>query len=65
MTEKAPEQCADPELAELFPSYINGQASAEERERIERHLRQCQVCREDLQLLVDMKRAGKEIFCQE
>lgn len=65
MTEQNPQQCTEPDLAELLPLYVIGQTTVEERERIEEHLRQCPTCREDMQLFVDLKKVGKEVFCED
>jgi hypothetical protein len=65
MADTAPEQCSEPGIADLFPSYINGHASAEEKQRIEKHLRECQSCREDLQFFQDLKGVGKTVFCED
>lgn len=62
MTDKVPQQCTEPELAELFPFYINGHVTTDQREQIETHLRRCPECREDMQLLVDIKKVGKQVF---
>ena len=57
--------CSDPNIADLLPLYINGHVKVEERERIERHLATCRQCQEDIQLFLDLKRVGKEVFCQD
>jgi anti-sigma factor RsiW len=38
-------------LAELLPWYVNGTLAADERQQVERHLRTCLVCKQELQFL--------------
>jgi anti-sigma factor RsiW len=52
-------------LVDLLPSYINGHVEQREQTRIEDHLAQCRQCQEDLQLLLDLKAVGSEIFGDE
>jgi hypothetical protein len=57
--------CAEPDLADLFPLYVNGNVTKGEREKIEEHLATCLCCREELQFFMELKRVGKEVFCDD
>jgi hypothetical protein len=57
--------CSEPDLADMFPFYVNGHVSAGEREKIEKHLATCDQCREELQFFLDLKSVGKEVFCDD
>jgi hypothetical protein len=35
-------------IADLFPWYLNGTLDADERQRVDRHIRECSTCREEL-----------------
>ena len=52
--------CTDPELGDLFISYLSGRVSADERRRIESHLPQCEECREELRFFEVLKKLQKE-----
>jgi predicted anti-sigma-YlaC factor YlaD len=68
MKEKQEEEhvlCSQPELAYLFPFYINGDGESDERQRIEEHLADCAVCREDMKFFSDLQRVGEELFGDE
>ncbi len=46
---------------ELLPWYANGTLEGEERARVERHLAECDVCRQEMAFLRDMGDAASEI----
>ncbi len=67
MTQEDPEfrKCVEPEIVYLFPFYINGEGSPDERRKIEKHLAECAVCREDMKFFSDLQRVGREEFEKE
>ena len=52
--------CTDPELGDLFISYVSGHVSPDERKRIEDHLPHCSKCREELRFFEVFKTVHKE-----
>jgi len=41
----------------LFPSYLKGRVTADERSRIEEHLARCEECRRELEFFAAAQRA--------
>ena len=52
--------CKEPDLGELFISYLAGHVTADERARIESHLPHCQECQEELRFFETLKEVHKE-----
>jgi predicted anti-sigma-YlaC factor YlaD len=46
---------------ELLPWYANGTLEGEERDRVERHLAECEVCREEMALLRNVDHVRSEM----
>jgi len=49
--------CTETELGNLFPSYLKGRVTADERSRIEEHLARCEECRRELEFFAAAQRA--------
>lgn len=47
--------CAQPDLADLFPLYINGNLAPEALARIDEHLAECSLCRSNVRLFLDLQ----------
>jgi len=56
--------CADPEVGDLFIFYVSGKVTPAERRRIEKHLKVCPECREELRFFQELKKAEKELFVE-
>ena len=41
-------QCQQPELRDLFPSFLNERLSAEQSDQIEQHISECSECQEEI-----------------
>jgi anti-sigma factor RsiW len=54
--------CSEPDLVDLFLSYIVGDVEPDERKRIDEHLANCAQCREDMIFFSDLQRVGEERF---
>lgn len=54
------ESICDSEAARLLPWFVNGRLSAEEGERVGRHLQECAVCRADLEEQRDLRAAMRD-----
>ena len=52
--------CTQPELGELFISYLGGHVTADERGRVESHLLECTECQEELRFFKILKEVQKE-----
>lgn len=57
--------CSRPEFVGLFPFYVNGKISADEREAIDEHLEQCAHCREELKFFSQLRDTGRRLFVDE
>jgi hypothetical protein len=57
--------CSQPQLADLFPLYINGNVAADDRTRIEEHLAECEKCQDDVRFFLDLQSAGSEFVGEE
>jgi anti-sigma factor RsiW len=54
--------CSQPKLVYLFPLYLIGDGTPDQRRMIEKHLETCTACRRDMRLFSDLQRVGEEIF---
>jgi hypothetical protein len=54
--------CSQPELVDLFPSYIIGDVEADEREKIEEHLAVCDECQRELRFFLNLHKVGEEVL---
>ena len=52
-------KCQEPALGDLFPFYLNGDVTPEERRKIEEHLSQCDECQEELEFFLALQRDRK------
>jgi anti-sigma factor RsiW len=59
------EECSEPNLAYLFPSYLIGDLEPQQQEKIEKHLETCASCRRDMKFFADLQDVGKEIYRDE
>lgn len=50
------------EIVGLFPFYLSGTASSEERKEVEEHLSKCVVCQVELKFFSDLQRVGRKLF---
>lgn len=57
--------CSQPKLVYLFPFYIRGDGTPDERKRVEKHLEACAVCRRELRFFSDLQHVGEQIFGEE
>jgi predicted anti-sigma-YlaC factor YlaD len=55
-----PRNCTEPDLADLFVFYINGNVTEQQQEAIENHLAVCPKCRDELQLILDLQTVAQE-----
>ena len=49
--------CTNGEMRDLLPDLLHGRLEAAERAEVESHLRSCEDCREELELLRNMRSA--------
>jgi Putative zinc-finger len=57
--------CSEPDLSNLFLSYIVGDVEPDERRKIDEHLTGCATCRGEIKFFSDLQRAGEELFGDE
>ena len=57
--------CGEPDLGELFPSFLAGKLTPEERMRIEEHLLRCTRCQAELSFIAKIQEIQKEKVARE
>lgn len=59
---RRPRRCSAPNLVYLFPFYLRGDGTSEQRKMVEAHLESCAECRKEMAFIADLQRVGKKLY---
>jgi anti-sigma factor RsiW len=47
--------CSEPDIGNLFPFYLSGNVTPEQRRRVDQHISECRECREELRFFATVR----------